>query len=207
MSLAHVLLTSLMEKPSTGIELAKRFDRSMGFFWHATHQQIYRELSQMLGKGWIGEMSPDDKDARKKTYYVQDLGYIEIRQWMIEHNQPSKLRDELMVKLRAEAQLGEDLIQPEIERHLCSHQRQLELYQQILNKDKQKNEQVLQDQKLQRAALIQQKILELGIQLETGWVTWLTEINTLLQTYPLNAPQDQEINDSDQYTEPKINKN
>ena len=40
MSLAHVLLTSLIEKPSTGIELARRFDRSMGFFWNATHQQI-----------------------------------------------------------------------------------------------------------------------------------------------------------------------
>ncbi len=48
MSLAHVLLTSLLEKPSTGIELARRFDRSMGFFWNATHQQIYRELNAML---------------------------------------------------------------------------------------------------------------------------------------------------------------
>ncbi len=31
MSLSHVLLTSLLEKPSTGFELARRFDRSMGF--------------------------------------------------------------------------------------------------------------------------------------------------------------------------------
>lgn len=50
MSLAHVLLTSLLEKPSTGFELARRFDRSMGFFWNATHQQIYRELNGMLKK-------------------------------------------------------------------------------------------------------------------------------------------------------------
>lgn len=50
MSLSHVLLTSLIEKPSTGIELARRFDRSMGFFWNATHQQIYRELNAMLQK-------------------------------------------------------------------------------------------------------------------------------------------------------------
>ena len=53
MSLSHVLLTSLLEKPSTGIELGRRFDRSMGFFWNATHQQIYRELSHMLNKGWV----------------------------------------------------------------------------------------------------------------------------------------------------------
>ncbi|MFX4748000.1 hypothetical protein ABTB74_18915, partial [Acinetobacter baumannii] len=45
MSLPHVLLTSLLERPSTGFELARRFDRSMGFFWNATHQQIYRELN------------------------------------------------------------------------------------------------------------------------------------------------------------------
>ena len=32
MSLPHVLLTSLLELPSTGFELARRFDRSMGFF-------------------------------------------------------------------------------------------------------------------------------------------------------------------------------
>ena len=50
MSLSYVLLTSLLEKPSTGIELARRFDRSMGFFWHATHQQIYRELKEKLKK-------------------------------------------------------------------------------------------------------------------------------------------------------------
>ncbi len=50
MSLPHVLLTSLLERPNTGFELARRFDRSMGFFWNATHQQIYRELNNMLKK-------------------------------------------------------------------------------------------------------------------------------------------------------------
>jgi hypothetical protein len=53
MSLAHVLLTSLIEKPSTGFELARRFDRSMGFFWNATHQQIYRELNGMQKKAVV----------------------------------------------------------------------------------------------------------------------------------------------------------
>ena len=67
MSLAHVLLTSLMEKPSTGIELARRFDRSMGFFWNATHQQIYRELSAMQQKGWISTIEDESSNSRKKT--------------------------------------------------------------------------------------------------------------------------------------------
>ena len=48
MSLAHAVLTSLIEKPSSGYELARRFDKSIGYFWHATHQQIYRELALSL---------------------------------------------------------------------------------------------------------------------------------------------------------------
>ena len=53
MSIQHALLTSLLEKPSTGYELANRFDRSIGYFWQATHQQIYRELGRMVTAGWL----------------------------------------------------------------------------------------------------------------------------------------------------------
>ena len=53
MSLEHALLVSLRERPGTGIELARRFDRSIGFFWQATHQQIYRVLRRMEDDGWV----------------------------------------------------------------------------------------------------------------------------------------------------------
>ncbi|MFA5679054.1 MAG: PadR family transcriptional regulator [Pseudomonas sp.] len=46
MSIQHALLTSLLKKPSTGYELANRFDHSMGHFWQASHQQIYRSIDQ-----------------------------------------------------------------------------------------------------------------------------------------------------------------
>ena len=77
MSLAHVLLTSLIEKPSTGIDLARRFDRSMGFFWNATHQQIYRELNGMQQKNWISTIEEHNTNSRKKTYQVEQLGRAE----------------------------------------------------------------------------------------------------------------------------------
>lgn len=53
MSTQHALLISLIEKPSSGYDLARRFDKSIGYFWHATHQQIYRELGRMAELGWI----------------------------------------------------------------------------------------------------------------------------------------------------------
>ena len=53
MSLPHALLTSLVERPASGLDLARRFDSSIGFFWAASHQQIYRELARMEAAGWI----------------------------------------------------------------------------------------------------------------------------------------------------------
>ena len=41
MALEHAILVSLSERPASGLDLTRRFDRSIGFFWSATHQQIY----------------------------------------------------------------------------------------------------------------------------------------------------------------------
>lgn len=40
MALEHAILVALAERSATGYDLARRFDRSIGFFWRATHQQI-----------------------------------------------------------------------------------------------------------------------------------------------------------------------
>ena len=53
MALEHAILVSLLEQPGSGYELARRFDRSIGRFWTATHQQIYRVLGRMGADGWI----------------------------------------------------------------------------------------------------------------------------------------------------------
>ena len=168
MSLAHVLLTSLLEKPSTGFELARRFDRSMGFFWNATHQQIYRELSGMLKKGWISTLESEINNGRKKTYQVEQLGRIELASWMTQQSEPAQLRDDLMVRLRAEAQLSNNQILPELLRHLHLHQEKLKLYQNMYDKD-------FKDENYEdnRVLFIHKMILQLGLTMETEWIKWL----------------------------------
>ena len=47
MALTHAILVALSEQSGSGYELARRFDRSIGYFWSATHQQIYRTLRVM----------------------------------------------------------------------------------------------------------------------------------------------------------------
>src|ERR1044072_4100557 len=50
-ALGDAILACLTERPMTGYELAKTFDTSIGFFWKADHQQIYRELSKLRARG------------------------------------------------------------------------------------------------------------------------------------------------------------
>lgn len=177
MSLAHVLLTSLLEKPSTGIELARRFDRSMGFFWNATHQQIYRELSGMQSKGWISTVEDYDPNSRKKTYRVEALGREELAHWMVQHSEPAQLREELMVRLRAEAQLGGNAMLPELELHLQTHREKLKIYQSIFEKD------FANKDDHDRTLYIHKMILQLGIDSELGWISWLEKIIPQLKKF------------------------
>lgn len=177
MSLAHVLLTSLLEKPSTGFDLARRFDRSMGFFWNATHQQIYRELNGMLKKGWISTLEEQAANSRKKTYQVEQLGRIQLASWIEQQSEPAQLRDDLMVRLRAEAQLGGNNILPELERHLSLHKEKLSLYQAIHDKDFKDN------QPTNRVLFIHKMILELGIIKENEWIKWLEQMIPELQKF------------------------
>ena len=37
MALEHALLVALSERPASGLELTQRFERSLGFFWHASY--------------------------------------------------------------------------------------------------------------------------------------------------------------------------
>ena len=48
MALAHAIMTALLEDDLSGYELAKDFEASLGFFWHASHQQIYLELRKLV---------------------------------------------------------------------------------------------------------------------------------------------------------------
>jgi PadR family transcriptional regulator AphA len=47
MSLPHVILTVLSTREATGYDITKEFSHSIGYFWKASHQQVYRELNKM----------------------------------------------------------------------------------------------------------------------------------------------------------------
>lgn len=53
MALPEGILVCLTDRSMSGYDLAKSFDAAVGFFWHVSHQQIYRELSKLRDKGFV----------------------------------------------------------------------------------------------------------------------------------------------------------
>ena len=108
--------------------------------------------------------SSADESARggRKVYEVLDAGREELRRWVAEPADPRPLREELMVRLRADAAVGPCGLEPEIARRLALHQAQLAVYQAIEQRDFPAGG----DQRAQR---LQHLVLQAGIMVEAMW--------------------------------------
>lgn len=174
MALDHALLVSLLEKPSSGYELARRFDRSIGYFWHATHQQIYRVLSRMEAADWIaaevetGATAPD-----RKVFTVTVAGRAELSRWIAEPVEPEGTRDALMVKLRGAAFGDPHALITELEHHRAAHANRLTAYRVIEARDF--------SGALDPQRALQYMVLKSGLRFELGWLEWCEEALDLLR--------------------------
>jgi DNA-binding PadR family transcriptional regulator len=167
MSLPHAILTALLEKPSSGLELTRRFDRSIGYFWSATHQQIYRELAKLEAAGHIrGLPAPQPARGQKKTYEVLPAGRDELARWTAESQDPKPLRDVMLLRLRAAAVVGTDGIEEDLRRHLELHRTQLAEYEEIEERD-------FPPERDSGPDRLRHLVLRAGIDLETFWTRWL----------------------------------
>ncbi|MFE0188903.1 PadR family transcriptional regulator [Streptomyces sp. NPDC058989] len=168
MSLPHAILTALLEKPSSGLELTRRFDRSIGYFWPATHQQIYRELGKLEQAGFIRAL-PSEQPSRgqKKEFEVLPAGRAELTTWASGEQDEKPVRNALLVRLRAAAVVGDAGLDAELHRHLALHQRQLAEYEEIEGRDF--------DAATEPEDRLRRLVLRAGIGLETFWVQWLEE--------------------------------
>lgn len=135
MSLPHALLTSLAERPGSGSELASRFDRSIGYFWQATHQQIYRELARLDAAGWVEAKPVEGARGGKRRFQILRPGRDELQRWVNDRQAPPAIRDELMVRLRAEVVVGPTGLENELEAVAAQHRAKLAAYLQIEARD------------------------------------------------------------------------
>ncbi|MFF0742869.1 PadR family transcriptional regulator [Streptomyces sp. NPDC004111] len=129
MALEHAILVSLLEQPGSGYELARRFERSIGYFWTATHQQIYRVLKRMEGDGLL-DVRDVVQQARpdKREYSVAAPGREVLSEWLHRPSEPESLRHDLAVKIRGAAFDDPAALLREVERHHRAHQDRLAHY-------------------------------------------------------------------------------
>jgi len=130
MALEHAILVSLAERSASGYELGRRFDKSIGHFWSATHQQIYKVLGRMAEAGLV-EVSEVEQDGRpdKKVYVITDAGRTELFDWTARPTPPERLRSSFAVKLRALPFGDRDAIVDDVRRIRAEHVEKLTYYE------------------------------------------------------------------------------
>ena len=100
MALAQAIMTSLLDADLSGSELARDFEKSMGFFWQATHQQIYQELRKLSGKGWLNKREVHQSGRPNKIVYGLTLaGREALAEWVYGPTKMQPSKDELLLKL------------------------------------------------------------------------------------------------------------
>ncbi|WP_431842336.1 PadR family transcriptional regulator [Calidifontibacter indicus] len=176
MALEHAILVSLAERSATGYDLARRFDASIGHFWKASHQQIYKVLARMEADGWTSaEHIAQGARPDKKVYALTEAGRGELIAWLARATPPEQVRSEFAVKIRALHLLDRVTVLDAVRARRADHQARLDGYDLSMSK-------FFPDP----SALTDDEIgpylaLRGGIRLERNGIDWCNEIIETLE--------------------------
>lgn len=181
-ALPHAILVSLSEQSGSGYELAHRFDRSIGYFWSATHQQIYRTLRAMEADGWV-QVTEVAQQGRpdKKVYTVAEAGRAELARWIAAPlaGRGSSVVDnrlrELAVKIRGAGHSDRATVRAQAVDLRAERGERLDVYRALEKK------QFPDPRALKGAALHQYLVLRGGIRAEESAIDWLDEVEQALR--------------------------
>lgn len=135
MALGDAILACLTERPMTGYELAKTFDASIGFFWKANHQQIYKELTKLRDRGHIaGREVVQSGKPNKLVYSLTPEGRAALRHWAARPSVPASIKDDLLVRLYALDSVDIDPLRTDLMARLEHHRDRLARYDRLLHK-------------------------------------------------------------------------
>jgi PadR family transcriptional regulator AphA len=174
MSLPHAILAILEIEDGTGYDLASRFKKSVGCFWSASHQQIYKELSRLTEAGWVIYRAAVQAGKQAKIYTLTDDGRAELIRWLGEPCRNGNYKDPFMVKVYASGnRQSEDLLQ-ELAQQVIQHQQTLELYLALDAWIDRHEDGMRRKYRFPRATLA------FGLKLERAWLEWAAELQSEL---------------------------
>lgn len=100
MALAQAIMTALLDDDLSGYELARDFETSLGFFWQASHQQIYLELRKLSEKKLLSKRAVSQRGKPNKIVYgITKTGREALAQWVFSSTRSQAAKDDLLVKL------------------------------------------------------------------------------------------------------------
>ncbi|HEX3787139.1 MAG TPA: PadR family transcriptional regulator [Pseudonocardiaceae bacterium] len=127
MSLRHALLALLEAGPMTGYELAKQFDQSVAYVWHAPHSQIYPELRRLEQEELVlAHELPRGPNAKatKRAYALTQAGADELTRWVAEVQAPPSVRDVAYLKATYFEYGSPEVIRRQFTEHLAHFREQ-----------------------------------------------------------------------------------
>ncbi|KRC65281.1 transcriptional regulator [Aeromicrobium sp. Root236] len=171
MALEHAILVSLAEKSASGYDLARRFDASIGHFWKASHQQIYKVLGRMEADKWV-EAHLVEQSGRpdKKVYAITGEGRDELRRWSSMPTPIEAPRSEIAVKVRGLRFGDRDAVLSDVRTRRQAHVAQLAYYEASAAKHYPDPPAVAEDE------LGAYLVLRAGIMQEQTGIAWCDEI-------------------------------
>lgn len=170
MSLSYAILAFLAEFSSSGYELGKHFDSSVGYFWSATHQQIYRELHKLEALEWIcAETIAQSSRPDKKVFSITDTGKEHLRKWISQPSSISATKEEILVKIFAGNLVPKSTIIQDLHNLHHLHEERLKVYREIETQYFSDVNSGTDAQKFQYLTLRR------GIRLEEDWMAWCNE--------------------------------
>ena len=176
MSLTHVILTMLSSREATGYDITKEFSHSIGYFWNATHQQVYRELNKMAENNWATfRLEKQIGKPDKKVYSITELGREVLFEWFQKPARNPSIRDEFSAKLLACSVHGSKPMQQHLEALIQESHTLMNNYEELekIYYGNPKN--------LDRQSRLMRLTLRRGIHNRQAWVNWAEEVLTELK--------------------------
>jgi DNA-binding PadR family transcriptional regulator len=129
MSLKHALLTLLADEKLSGYDLVQYFDGSVGFVWHATHPQIYRELEKLRRERLIsGTLVVQRARPNKTVYGLTRKGRRELLAWVTTPAPRRTIKDGTLLRAFSYGRIPPALAQQRLRDYRAQHEQQLAHY-------------------------------------------------------------------------------
>lgn len=165
MALGHAILASLNSEAKTGYDLAKQFGTD-GFYWRATHQQIYRELNRLEVDGLV-EYAPGGPGSRgERDRLITDKGRECLATWAREPAKAASIKEDLLVKCLTLGLIPRADLSTQIAARRGHHLDRLARYEEM------REQAFPEGEALDGARLGRFLALQGGISYERQWIEW-----------------------------------